>query len=140
MCSTFLAYPVASARSVPLTCRLGIMNSYPPELLTQLAPVMFVAGLDVATPPESTPPSSPQPPTPSGGRPQQDPFTVLTLRLRDALVAQRKVAIWQPEKSKTFQVILVEKVRSMPVHAPRKYLLTYRTGSTLPAAQTCPSG
>lgn len=79
------------------------MNSYPSELLAQLAPVMFVAGLDVQTPPESV--SETQ-------RPQLDPFDVLTIRLRDALVAQRKPAIWQPDKSKTFQAILVDKVCS----------------------------
>lgn len=78
------------------------MNSYPAELLGQLAPVMFVAGLDV--PAEKT------------GK-AQDPFTVLSLRLRDALLAQRKPAIWQPEKWKTFQVILVEKEVRFP---PRK--------------------
>ena len=70
------------------------MNSYPPELLTQLAPVMFVGGLD---------------PPPASGK-TTDPFVVLSHRLREALVNQRKVAIWQPEKKKTFQVILVDKV------------------------------
>ncbi|KAI0645251.1 Gryzun, putative trafficking through golgi-domain-containing protein [Trametes meyenii] len=80
------------------------MNSYPPELLVQLAPVMFVAGLD-PQPPASAPPTTPSTPQ----TPRQDPFQILSLRLRDALVAQRKVAIWQPEKSKTFQVVLVDK-------------------------------
>ena len=88
------------------------MNSYPPELLVQLAPVMFVAGLDAQPPPT---PSSPPPNTPTTPQARQDPFYVLTIRLRDALLAQRKVAIWQPEKSKTFQVVLVDKVRpSLP--------------------------
>lgn len=73
------------------------MNSYPPELLTQFAPVMFVAGLDL--------------PPPSSGGKVQDPFIVLSYRLREALLQQRKVAIWQPEKNKTFQVVLVDKVR-----------------------------
>jgi hypothetical protein len=68
------------------------MNSYPPELLVQLAPVMFVAGLD---PPQS-------------GR--TDSFSTLVARLRDALTTQRKVGIWQPERNKTFQVVLVDKV------------------------------
>ncbi|KAI9441462.1 Foie gras liver health family 1-domain-containing protein [Lactarius indigo] len=45
------------------------MNSYPPELLVQLAPVMFVAGLDIPTVPE---PGSP-PPT----RLPQDPFATV---------------------------------------------------------------
>ncbi|KIY69509.1 hypothetical protein CYLTODRAFT_372663 [Cylindrobasidium torrendii FP15055 ss-10] len=87
------------------------MNSYPPELLVQLAPVMFVAGLDVPTPPPSSPAT---PVTPS--RPQ-DPFTVLSLRLRDVLLSQRKVGIWQPNKFKTFQAVLVDKDVRFP---PRK--------------------
>jgi len=85
------------------------MNSYPPELVVQLAPVMFVAGLDVPSSPEL--PSSTSDP-PSISRPAQDPFTVLTIRLRDALLSQRITAIWQPDKSKTFQTVLVDKVRS----------------------------
>ncbi|PFH52170.1 hypothetical protein AMATHDRAFT_74451 [Amanita thiersii Skay4041] len=76
------------------------MNSYPPELLVQLAPVMFVAGLDVA-------------PT---GKPQ-DAFAVLYQRLREALLAQWKPTIWQPERSKTFQVVIVDKDVRFP---PRK--------------------
>lgn len=83
------------------------MNSYPPELLVQLAPVMFVAGLD-ARPPQPTSPAAGAADT---TQPRQDAFNVLTMRLRDALLAQRKVAIWQPEKAKTFQVVLVDKVR-----------------------------
>jgi hypothetical protein len=88
------------------------MNSYPPELLVQLAPVMFVAGLDVPplSPPEPVPSVPSDSPTPA--RPAQDPFTALTLRLRDALLSQRSTAIWQPDKSKTFQTVLVEKVCS----------------------------
>jgi hypothetical protein len=83
------------------------MNSYPPELLVQLAPVMFVAGLDVPPPPEPAPSTSDPPSLP---RPAQDPFNLLTIRLRDALLSQRITAIWQPDKSKTFQTVLVEKV------------------------------
>ena len=85
------------------------MNSYPPELVVQLAPVMFVAGLDVPPSSEPVPSSTPDPPLLS--RPAQDPFTVLTIRLRDALLSQRITAIWQPDKSKTFQTVLVDKVR-----------------------------
>jgi hypothetical protein len=92
------------------------MNSYPPELLAQLAPIMFVAGLDVRvptaladpTPAADVPAASALPPTPSA---PQDAFDVLCLRLRDALLAQRKPAIWQPEKSKTFQAVFVDRVR-----------------------------
>ncbi|KAJ7287102.1 Gryzun, putative trafficking through golgi-domain-containing protein [Mycena rebaudengoi] len=95
------------------------MNSYPPELLTQLAPVMFVAGLDAPPPQTPQTPTSPElsPTTPTTPRSQQDPFAVLTLRLREALLAQRKVAIWQPDKAKSFQMILVDKAVRFP---PRK--------------------
>ncbi|EGN92744.1 hypothetical protein SERLA73DRAFT_98785 [Serpula lacrymans var. lacrymans S7.3] len=82
------------------------MNSYPPELLVQLAPVMFVAGLD-------PPPGQPLP-TPSK---TQDPFISLTLRLREALQSQRKSSIWAPERNKTFQILLVDKSVRFP---PRK--------------------
>ncbi|KAI9511510.1 Gryzun, putative trafficking through golgi-domain-containing protein [Russula earlei] len=85
------------------------MNSYPPEFLVQLAPVMFVAGLDPPPPPEPVPSSE--------ARPAQDPFAVLTVRLRDALLSQRTTAIWQPEKSRIFQTVLVEKDVRFP---PRK--------------------
>uniref|UniRef100_A0A8H7Y8D4 Trafficking protein particle complex subunit 11 domain-containing protein n=1 Tax=Psilocybe cubensis TaxID=181762 RepID=A0A8H7Y8D4_PSICU len=88
------------------------MNSYPPELLAQLAPVMFVAGLDL---PPAPPPASPSTPAPVSK--PHDAFQVLTLRLREALLAQRKVAIWQPEKNKSFQVILVDRDVKFP---PRK--------------------
>ncbi|KAI0261262.1 Gryzun, putative trafficking through golgi-domain-containing protein [Gloeopeniophorella convolvens] len=83
------------------------MNSYPPELLAQLAPVMFVAGLDVPISAELVPSATP-------GLPQPAP---LTLRLRDALLSQRTTAIWQPEKSKTFQAVFVDKDVRFP---PRK--------------------
>lgn len=88
------------------------MNSYPPELLVQLAPVMFVAGLDAPLP------QTPQSPSVSQTQSRsQDPFNLLTMRLREALLAQRKAAIWQPEKSKSFQVILIDKTVRFP---PRK--------------------
>lgn len=88
------------------------MNSYPPELLVQLAPVIFVAGLDARPDAQaSQTPATPAPNTPTTTSSRQDPFLVLTVRLRDALLSQRKVAIWQPEKSKNFQVVLVDKVR-----------------------------
>ncbi len=84
------------------------MNSYPTELLVQLAPVMFVAGLDVSAPPE--PVSSAVPGSGPSTRLTQDPFTSLTVRLRDALLSQRTAVIWQPEKNKSFQTVLVDKV------------------------------
>ncbi|PCH35565.1 glutathione transferase omega-1 [Wolfiporia cocos MD-104 SS10] len=80
------------------------MNSYPPELLAQLAPVMFVGGLDIAQA------------TGGAGKPQ-DPFAALLARLRDVLVNQRKAGVWQPEKNKTFQVAVVDKDVRFP---PRK--------------------
>lgn len=94
------------------------MNSYPLELLAQLAPVMFVAGLD----PPSVPPVSPTqaPQSPSQAKPaQQDPFALLALRLREAFLSQSKVSIWAPEKSKTFQIIPVDRSVRFP---PRKLL------------------
>lgn len=94
----------------------AIMNSYPPELLAQLAPVMFVAGLDVPPNAAQQPPTTPSTPQ-SASVKSADPFQTLILRLREALTAQRKVAIWQPEKSKTFHVILVDQEVRFP---PRK--------------------
>ncbi|KAJ3501987.1 hypothetical protein NLJ89_g9091 [Agrocybe chaxingu] len=81
------------------------MNSYPPELLTQLAPVIYS---DLPNNPNRAIAPPPKP---------QDAFQVLTLRLRDALLAQRKMTIWQPEKNKAFQVILVDREVRFP---PRK--------------------
>ena len=90
------------------------MNSYPLELLAQLAPVMFVAGLNPPKSPTSPPTSPTSPPinlaSPSTPRPQ-DPFASLITRLRTTLSALRQASIWQSEKAKTFQVVLVDKVR-----------------------------
>jgi hypothetical protein len=82
------------------------MNSYPIELLAQLAPVMFVAGLESAVSTSVEQSASPQ-----------DVFASLSARLREALLSQRKVAVWQPEKRKAFQVLLVDKDVRFP---PRK--------------------
>jgi trafficking protein particle complex subunit 11 len=87
------------------------MNSYPPDLLVQLAPVMFIAGLELPAAPELI--QSVVSESSQATRPLQDPFTVLTMRLRDALLSQRTTLIWQPEKSKIFQSVLVDKVRSV---------------------------
>ncbi|KAL5532043.1 hypothetical protein ACEPAF_5607 [Sanghuangporus sanghuang] len=110
------------------------MNSYPAELLVHLAPVMFVAGLESlkATSPgpsseqlaaaPGTPASEtavPIAPTPSRAN-SSDPFVLLVHRLREALGAQRKPAIWVPDevrKSKTFQIVFADKTIQFP---PRK--------------------
>lgn len=97
------------------------MNSYPTELLVQLTPVMFVAGLDLppatttstSNTPQSPAQSQSPPPTPT----KHDPFQSLIARLRDALQSQRKVAIWAQERTRTFQMIFVDKNVRFP---PRK--------------------
>lgn len=96
----------ASSSSLSFTATR--MNSYPPELLTQLAPVMFVAGLD-ATPKMAS----------SNQSTKAQDFNVLTMRLREALQAQRTAAFWQPERSQTFQIVLVDKDVKFP---PRKLM------------------
>lgn len=91
------------------------MNSYPAEMLVQLAPIMFVAGLDFPQPTaaaQSHPSSPPPPPAKT-----QDPFIILTTRLRDSLLNQRKPGIWSSERTKTFQVAFVDKAAIFP---PRK--------------------
>lgn len=97
------------------------MNSYPLELLAQLAPVMFVAGLDPPSVPQIPASQIPQSPSQTTlPKPaQQDPFAVLTLRLREAFLSQRKISIWPPEKSKTFQILPVNRsVRFPPSKLP----------------------
>ena len=89
------------------------MNSYPVELLAQLAPVMFVAGLGGPPVQQETTPQSPPPLPPK----TQDPFALLISRLRDTLQSQLRPSIWAPERNKTFQVVLVEKNVRFP---PRK--------------------
>ena len=75
------------------------MNSYPAELLVQLAPVMFVAGLE-------------QPSQESAADKPQDAFSNLIQRLKESFLAQSKFSVWNPERSKSFQVVLVDKVRA----------------------------
>ncbi|KAJ3863828.1 hypothetical protein EV359DRAFT_64503 [Lentinula novae-zelandiae] len=134
------------------------MNSYPLELIAQLAPVMFVAGLNPASmnnannvPNATSPPLQsiqPPPPThhsrnpslttmttvsgadsvnyslslpPSTTAPnplRPDPFNILTSRLREILVHQRKITVWDtPTADKVFQVMLIDKDERFP---PRK--------------------
>lgn len=96
------------------------MNSYPSELLMQLSPVMFVAGLNATTPPpgsqnsasgESEADDEEQPTKKSA-----DPFVLLAQRLREVLMAQRRISAWQPSAGqpagqvKVFQTVLVDKV------------------------------
>ncbi|KAF5393288.1 hypothetical protein D9757_000463 [Collybiopsis confluens] len=157
------------------------MNSYPLELLAQLAPVMFVAGLN---PPASPPPpptaSNPGPthpapthhshhPSSSNNDPnlptsrshtslpsnthsatpsaRPDPFTILFARLREVMLNQRKVTVWDPptfptnaldndgrpvhEKKKIFQVVLVDKDIRFP---PRKVDPEPASQADVPAA------
>ena len=91
---------------------IATMNSYPIELLAQLAPVMFVAGLNLPPPPTSPPPA----PTSTSIPRAQDPFASLITRLRTTLGALRQVSIWQSEKTKAFQIVLVDKVRGSNAH------------------------
>ncbi|KAG9036541.1 hypothetical protein FRB95_008596 [Tulasnella sp. JGI-2019a] len=119
------------------------MNSYPNELLAQHAPLMFVAGLapDGSSSSSGAGPtssasapviSSPTPahivsgsisaatlssPSPSDAASRQDPFMVLTSRLTTVLTARRKGVIWDPDRAKSFQVVLVDKNVRFP---PRK--------------------
>ncbi|KAG8874127.1 hypothetical protein FRB97_006117 [Tulasnella sp. 331] len=119
------------------------MNSYPNELLAQHAPLMFVAGLNPdpqSSIPEVAPTVSASAPTissptpthiasasvttiPTNGPPsadassRHDPFSVLTSRLISVLTARRKGVIWDPDRAKSFQVVLVDKNARFP---PRK--------------------
>ena len=92
------------------------MNSYPPELLVQLAPVMFVAGLEAQAQGYQHISGFCYSDSRDAGKPQ-DPFSVLNQRLREALVSQRKPAVWQSEQTKTFQVVIVDRDVRFP---PRK--------------------
>ena len=89
------------------------------ELLAQLAPVMFVAGLNTSTSSAPQPVAAVSPPTSPVSLPAlraQDPFASLISRLQTTLSAVRQVSIWQSEKAKTFQVVLVDKVRRSHAH------------------------
>lgn len=114
------------------------MNSYPVELLAQHVPLMFVAGLtdDLPQSPGPTSPSvsrstsgtmSSAPSSGSVGAASagmttsqsgdssslQDPFTDLVSRLRTALTYRKKGVVWDPNRAKGFQIILVDRVRDL---------------------------
>ncbi|KAG8957730.1 hypothetical protein FRC03_009851 [Tulasnella sp. 419] len=110
------------------------MNSYPIELLAQYAPLMFVAGLTEGAQAPQSPssshqtnlnntPSSPiqspksQPDGPSLNGRLNDPFESLISRLRTTMATRRKGTVWDTERGKSFQVILVDKNIRFP---PRK--------------------
>ena len=93
------------------------MNSYPPELLVQLAPVMFVAGLEQQSQGYRDISALSHSDATDSGKPQ-DPFSLLNQRLREALVSQRKPAVWQSEQTKTFQVLIVDKDVRFPPRKP----------------------
>ncbi|EUC61804.1 glutathione transferase omega-1 [Rhizoctonia solani AG-3 Rhs1AP] len=123
------------------------MNGYPSELVCQHIPLMFVAGLDAPStnvPPPPTPAKLPTPvpstrsrermsiadlPTPST---QNDPFSVLIGRLRNAL-GSHKGAVWDSEPGRRFHVVLVDKSVILP---PRK-VQAQSTGQS-PQAQLPP--
>ncbi|KAF8514641.1 Foie gras liver health family 1-domain-containing protein [Hysterangium stoloniferum] len=95
------------------------MNSYPSEFLMQLGPVMFIAGLDtpVETPPSDTETSEDD--RILGKRVQDDPFILLTKRLRDVLLEKsaKKGTIWVGDAERTdpaFRMILVDKSVRFP--------------------------
>ena len=111
----------AKAVNIVDACLDATMNSYPAELIVQLAPVMFVAGLDTAAGNQRRQTVSTPSPDAAGGpsapraHTKQDPFAILAARIRDALASQRRPAVWAPEaarKSKAFQVVFVDKVLS----------------------------
>jgi hypothetical protein len=93
------------------------MNSYPSELLMQLLPVMFVAGLNSQDDAKaSLLGNSEGPVSPVAKR--ADPFVSLAHRLHDVLMSQRRISIWQPGAGqpagnvKIFQPVFVDKVSS----------------------------
>lgn len=91
------------------------MNSYPAELIVQHAPVMFVAGLTESQQPDGasglmSPPIGPSEPS-SPTVDTKDPFGVLISRLRSALSTKRRANIWDSERARRFQIVLVDKVR-----------------------------
>ena len=90
------------------------MNSYPSEFLTQLGPVMFIAGLDAPSTQQSDTESS-EDDRILGKQLQPDPFIMLTKRLRDVLLekSMKKGTIWVGDTDRVgpgFRMILVDKV------------------------------
>lgn len=94
------------------------MNSYPVELLVQHAPLMFVAGLeDHSAPHLGMPMNGDDRPNHerrgSVNQDARDSFAVLASRLRNSFASRRRGAIWDLNKSHRFNVVLVDKVRSL---------------------------
>ncbi|KAG8904617.1 hypothetical protein FRB99_001414, partial [Tulasnella sp. 403] len=78
------------------------------------------ASLALSTsPPTTTPVGSPPTETPelSGDASTQDPFAALIARLRNVLTYRKKGTVWDPNRAKAFQIILVDKAVRFP---PRK--------------------
>ncbi len=76
---------------------------------------MFVAGLSESQQPEGL--SSPLSPSTGASDPStpkadtKDSFGILIDRLRSALSAKRRTTIWDSERTRKFQIVLVDKVR-----------------------------
>ncbi|KAF8584313.1 hypothetical protein K439DRAFT_1633686 [Ramaria rubella] len=99
------------------------MNSYPSELLTQLGPVMFIAGLDATADPPHSDTETSEDDRILGKRLQADPFLALVKRLRDVLFEKsiKKGTVWVGDAERAapgFRMLLVDKnVRFPPQKA-----------------------
>ena len=108
------------------------MQSVPSEFVTQLRPLMFVAGLGNEQTQEPALPSSP----PSTSE-TPSPFVQLVQSLRQVLVAKRAFQLYDSPAGKSnaqFHVALVDKVNYRQ-HVTSDMLLTYccRTSAFRPA-------
>ena len=91
------------------------MNSYPSEFLTQLGPVMFIAGLDVAPDATQSDTDTSEDDRILGKRLQGDPFLLLAKRLQEVLKDKsiRKGTVWVSDADRAapgFRMLLVDKV------------------------------
>lgn len=97
------------------------MNSYPSELLTQLGPVMFIAGLDMVPDTSQSDTETSEDDRILGKRLQGDPFILLAKRLREVLqeTSIKKGTIWVGDTERAgpgFRILLVDKVRELGVY------------------------